>query len=285
MMLFRLISQGVRDLFRTPLSLATTVLSLTVVIFLGSAFLFVIYNLDRNIKASQGEVVFQIYWKPDAPKEAVFQHWSAIGEMPGVISLETFTPLDALNKLKDRFSIEENLSLETTLPYTALVYARIPEVDPRAWMHAMHDRLLALPGVEQVHYDPLRVDGAASWFAWSKRLFIPVAAVLLTLIALASGVAVRVTIAAKREELEILSLIGASPFFMRVPLVVSAATQGLLASLLALAMLYGIHNYLQNMLQGTLFAFSFLPQSYIFMCIGTVTLFSMLGSCLSFRQF
>ncbi|MBZ4685808.1 MAG: hypothetical protein JG774_1553 [Desulfomicrobiaceae bacterium] len=285
MMLVRLVSQGVRDIFRTPLSLATTVLSLTVVIFLGSSFLFVLYNLDRNIKASQGEVVFQIYWKPDAPKETVFQHWSAIGEMPGVISLETFTPLDALNKLKDRFSIEDNISLETTLPYTALVYARVPEADPRAWMQAMRDRLLALPGVEQIHYDPLRVDGAASWFSWSKRLFIPVATVLLTLIALASAVAVRVTLAVKREELELLSLVGASPFFMRIPLVVGAATQGILASLIAISMLYGVHRYLQTMFQGTFFAFSFLPQSYIFICIGTVMLFSILGSYISFRQF
>lgn len=285
MMLFRLIFQGIRDLFQTPLSLATTVLSLTVVIFLGSSFLFVLYNLDRNIKASQGEVVFQIYWKPNAQKEIVFEHWGSIGEMSGVISLETFTPLDALHKIKDRLKIDEMLPLEMALPYTALVYARIPEAEPKAWMQAMHDRLLGLPGVEQVHYDPLRVDGATSWFAWSKRLFFPVAAMLLILIALASGVAVRVTVAVKREELEILSLIGASPFFMRVPLIIGAATQGILASCIALSMLYSVHRYLQNMPQGTLFAFSFLPHSYIFMCIGTVTLFSILGSYISFRNF
>lgn len=284
MMLLRLMAQGVRDLARTPLTVATTVLSLTVVVFLGAAFVLVLVNLDRNLKAAQGEVVFQMYWRPDTQAELVFQHWSAIGEMPGVLSLETYTPQEALERLRTRFALEENLPLEAVLPYTAVVHARIPEADPRAWMEAMEARLLTLPGVEQVRSDPLRVDLAASWFAWSKRLLMPIAAVLLALVALASGVAVRATMAAKQDELEILMLVGASPLYIRIPLVVGAATQGLVASSLAMGLLYGVYRYLGTMLQGSILMVTFLPESIIGIGIGTVTIFAMLGSLFSFRH-
>ncbi len=284
MMLLRLIAQGVSDLARTPLTVATTVLSLTVVVFLGASFVLVLFNLDRNLKAAQGEVVFQMYWRSDTQKEIVFQQWTTIGDIPGVISLETITPQEAIEKLQKRFHFEDNISIDGILPYTALVYVRIPETDPRTWMQAMYDRLMALPGVEQVRYDPLRVDLAASWFAWSKRLLLPVALVLLSLVALASGVAVRATVAAKQEEIEILSLVGASPAYIRIPLMVGAAFQGLGSSSLAMLSLYGVYSYLTPMIQGSLLVLTFLPESIIVISITTVTIFTTIGSCFSFRN-
>jgi cell division transport system permease protein len=283
MIFFHLLFQGIRDTFRVPLAILTNILSITVLVFLCGCFFLILYNLNLNIKAYHGDIIFQVYWKSDTSKEIIIHQWNTIGEMPGVLSVETFTPSEAAEHLRQRFDIKEQFT-EDIFPFTAVLSVRLPDGDAQTWTQEMHHRLQNLPGVERVNYDPVRVDLAASWFAWSQRILYPICGSLLVLVALASAVTVRSTITSKHEEIEILNLIGASPLYIRIPLIVSSVLQGAIAASLAMALLYGALVYFQKYFPHSLINFSFLPQNIMLIIIGIISFCSFIGSTFSFKK-
>jgi cell division transport system permease protein len=51
---------------------------------------------------------------------------------------------------------------------------------------------------------------------------------------------IRITIYAKRENIEIMNLMGATPLFIKIPFVIEGLLQGLMGALLSLIILFGI---------------------------------------------
>jgi cell division transport system permease protein len=99
---FQLIGQGVRDLFRAPWSLCMTIAAITLVSFLGGAFLMLVHNLDLQIGSRQGNVQFQVYWKVEVTADELKEVWSGLSSMEGVVNVRTYTPDQALGCLRNR---------------------------------------------------------------------------------------------------------------------------------------------------------------------------------------
>lgn len=72
---FRLLFQGVRDLFRSPWSLCMTLAAITLVTFLGSAFLMLVHNLNLQLGTRHGNVQFQVYWGGNATQAEMQEVW------------------------------------------------------------------------------------------------------------------------------------------------------------------------------------------------------------------
>ena len=75
---FQLLGQGIRDLFRVPWSLCMTIAAITLVSFLGGAFLLLVHNLDLQIGGRQGNVQFQVYWNQDIPAPEIKEIWATL---------------------------------------------------------------------------------------------------------------------------------------------------------------------------------------------------------------
>jgi cell division transport system permease protein len=286
---FRLLAQGVRDLFRAPWSLCMTIAAITLVSFLGGAFLMLVHNLDLQIGSRQGNVQFQVYWKADATASELKEAWSGLSSMENVVNVRTYTPDQALGVLAESFQSKVDLEWmkgQSPLPPTALIECELPQDEGKKWAAGMVKRLQGMPKVEKVSFNPLQVDLLTSWVGLTKMAFWPVTGFLLVVVALVVGNTIKLALLARRDELEILRFVGASRAYIQFPLLVGGAFQGLLGAALALLLLKLLHHGIEDMFNvpPLWITISFLPQLHVLAILAVLACVGVLSSFVAFRN-
>lgn len=141
------------------------------------------------------------------------------------------------------------LSGEAILPPTALVSFNIPAGEaPEPWMGHMYARLSAIPGVEKVTYNAAQLTLATGWIALVQRAAWPAMGFFALVVGLVVGNTLKLMMLARRDEVEILSLVGARSWFIRAPLFANGVVQGFAGSVLALFCLKALQTWLAAVL-------------------------------------
>lgn len=237
----RLTGRGLADLARHPVAQFFTLAAVAMVSALAGALLLALVNVDRELARSGGQVQVQAYWRVGSNQTQVRAQWEEISRMPGVTGLATFTPDQALDALSNALGEGGDFSWlrgSNPLPPTAELRLTAPAGQGEAeWVKGLVSRLLALPGVERVRLNPLQTETVRTWIAVSRRVLWPVIGVLGLVVALVVGNTVRLSMLDRRDEVEILRLVGARPWYIRLPLLAGGAAQGLVGGGLALVLL------------------------------------------------
>ncbi|WP_243362583.1 cell division protein FtsX [Fundidesulfovibrio terrae] len=246
----RALSRAFTQIVRSPGLHAMSALALGLTCFLAGAFGMFLTNLDEYLQAHQGHAQFQIYWKPGSDLAAVRKQWDAIRAMPGVDEFVGFTPDQALESLKKSlgtgfdFSWMGNVS---PLPATGLASLRVLSEDMRQ-PQIFLERLKALPGVDKVRINPMQLDVATALRGLSVTALIPLSLSLSLAIAVVAYLAARLCLEGRRAEVEIMRLVGAQEWFVRLPWAVSAAMTGLAGAGAGLAALRAVQFFLSGVL-------------------------------------
>lgn len=286
----RLGLRGVGDLGRNPLQQLLTLCAVTLTAFLAGLFLLVVVNLNRELLTASGEFVFQVYWQENAPMSAVREQWDGLTDLPHVSDLTTYTPEQALAELGGALEggtgALAELGRDNPLPPTAVVYFSAPDGDPDVFTQRTLRRLQTMPGVADVHFSSLELDLAKAWVRFSRRVLWPLIALLGLVGALVVGNTLRLSLAGRREEVEILRLVGASRWYVQFPLVVGGAVQGFTGGLAALGMLKLVHLSLADFMHTPPLdlAFTFLPLAHAAALVAGMTLVGVLSSLVALRE-
>ncbi len=100
---------------------------------------------------------------------------------------------------------------------------------------------------------------------------------------------IRLAIYSRKEEIEILKLVGATDWFIKIPFLLEGAIQGVLSALLALFILFsGYHLLLAKKIHFTglgVFDFVFLPWEYALLILLASVALGLVGSLLAVRRF
>lgn len=151
-------------------------------------------------------------------------------------------------------------------------------------------KLRSSPGVADVRYDHQWLDRVLSTIAMIRTLGLVLSAFLVVAAALTVANVVRLALFARRDEIEIMELIGAPPAFVRGPFVAEGLLQGALGALGALVLLGGsfvlVRGRYLSPLADTLDISSirFLPLRVSFLLIAGGMLVGSLGGLLASRR-
>ena len=146
------------------------------------------------------------------------------------------------------------------------------------------DRLRALPGVDDVVYGQGWVENLGRFIHGVQS-----GMALAWILALGIGFLVvsnciGLSILQRREEIEILELVGATPFYIRRPFLVEGLVLGLGASAVSLALSWGLHTWLIEKSLGELdfwavgLGLEALPRLLIALNVSTAVAFGVLGA-------
>jgi cell division transport system permease protein len=235
----RLALAGAREVLRRPWPLAGATAGVAVAVLLCGLAALAGLALDRAFDYSQGRVRFQVYWKPGADPALVARQADWMRALPGLVETRSFTPAQALAVMSQALGRDADLPAlggQNPLPHTMLLTFRAPVADP-GFFKDVYDRLAAVEGVAEVRYNPREVDMAQAVGQIGGRLALPLAGALTLLVGLVVGNTVRLTLLRRREEVEILRLVGASESYIRGPLVAGAGLVGLLGGAVAMGLL------------------------------------------------
>ncbi len=235
--LLRLFRRAVEALWRAPLVSAVAVGTIFVAVLLTGAFGAVLSGGERLLASWAGEVPVSVYLAPGADLEAARAGAERIA--PG-LAVEVVTPGEALRRLRaslgDEGAVLDGLG-DGVLP--ASVEVKAPGLS-LGRTRELAERLRGVPGAAQVDF------GAA----WLERLETLLARArlaglgLLAAVALATAVLVantlRLAVYARRDEIEIMKLVGGTDAYVGAPFVVEGALQGMAGAALAVGTLLAI---------------------------------------------
>lgn len=286
--LFRHVREGIRNLSRNGWMTFASVSAVTVTLLLVGLFLLVGFNLQAASLSVENQVVMSVFLLDDAKRADIDTLQSQISSLPEVQSVVFVSKEQGLqtlrNKLKSDQDLLAGLDSNNPLPNKFTVKA----IDPKQ-TEALANKIETFPYVSNVKYDKETFQKLLSWIGWARNIsLVLMAALVLTAMFLISNT-IRITIFARRREIEIMKLVGATNNFIRLPFLVEGFIMGLLGALLPIALLsagyYGLVNrYLGGIPVALLQPMPVLTEMGILLlvvgsCIG------MWGSVVSVRKF
>ena len=219
-----------RNLSMASAALLTVAVSLTLV---GGALL-VKRGVDRATLQWKGNVELSIFMKPDAAPpeiEAVSRNLKA---MPEVKSFRFLDKTAALEEFRTIFANDPDLRDSLSVEQVPPSYRVVPK--SAELTTAVGRRFENTAGVLRVSYAKEEVDALVSVTNFLQLGLWAVAIVLLGAASLLILNTIRMAIFARRREVAVMKLVGATNWFIRVPFMLEGLIQGLAGAAVA----YGI---------------------------------------------
>jgi len=235
-------------LFRKPWATALTVGVMAVALALPLGLWATLQNVQRFAGDMQQSQQVSVFLKPAVAVDRAKSLAEELKSRPDVAAVELRTPEQGLQELRERGLGEALGALEgNPLPSLLII---TPKLDGRALDDSMLDSnvgdstalaqsLQALPEADVVQHDADWRNRLDQWLRFGTRLAWVLAGLLGLGALLVVGNTVRLDIQARREEIGVLQLLGASDGFIRRPFLYLGACYGVLAGALALALLTG----------------------------------------------
>ncbi|MFB0516016.1 MAG: cell division protein FtsX [Candidatus Neomarinimicrobiota bacterium] len=268
---------------RLPMLGSTLTIALTLVIF-GGAYL-ILSNFDRATRRLQSQYRIEVFFDPLYNNREAFEVYQQLKFIEGIASTEFINKERAAAIFKREFGEDVMEVLGTNpLPAGAIVMVARGHRTARRINH-IADTIAALPGVNDVAYrgELVRLLERYIQFAAYGGLVVGIMT-LLGAIFLVSNT-IKLSIYAKRDTIDVLYLLGATRKFIRFPFLIEGALQGLLGSVVAIAVVVGLLDVLNYILEQFVLYRVIRPP---YLAIGIVILgiaLGTLGSSRSMRKF
>ena len=286
----RFLKRALADIRDNRFLNAITVATIALAILLSSAFGLFFVNASRLMTLWQQGVRVMVYLQPQVDEDAVNDLRHRLEKLPAVGGAVFISKEDGLARLREQLQHQRSLitNLKTNpLPHAFEVQLR-PDIRDWETVAQLAAAIQKLPGVDEVEYG----QGWLERFAAILRLFKLTGFGMCTLFFMATVFIVanttRLVLYGRREEIEIMRLVGASEGFIRTPLYLEGMLQGLMGGAAGLAALLAGHLYLSAQIAPGLlpsrFEVRFFPPALAAAILGASMLAGWLGSYLSLRQ-
>jgi len=219
----------------TVVAVATTAFTFACV----GVFLLLYVNLKTMASSLEQDIQVMVYLQDDLTEQTRSEIEQQLKADRAVGALTFVSKERALSDFQAQFPAESRLLQglgQNPLP-ASFVITLAPESRSSDAMRRWANRTQLIPGVSQVQYNQEWVEALAGIVR-----YIEVAAIIVGVILSAASVTIiantiRLALYSRREEIEILGLIGASTTFIRVPYLLEGAALGLCGSALSLVIL------------------------------------------------
>lgn len=225
---------SVGQLVRSPGSTAMTVLAIGITLALPTLLYLLVENVEHVTRSWQGRAQVSVFLRLDATTEAAQTLQRELSEKPEVATGRLITAQQALEEFKSQsgFGAALDILSNNPLPASILLHLEAPHDQP--------DKIEKL--IQEIEGRP-EVDMAQWDMAWIKRLHVIIKlvqrsvlilAVLLVLaVVIIISNTIRLAIMNRRDEIEVMKLIGATDAFIRRPFMYGGVLQGFLGALCA----------------------------------------------------
>jgi cell division transport system permease protein len=294
-MKFRTIGRHIRESFksiwRNGWMTFASVGAVTVTLLLVGVFYVILMNLNEVANSIEEDVTIKVLIDTTATPEQQQALEKELKSMPEIKSVVFSSKDNELNQLVDSFGQQgEILKLyeqENPLNDAFLVKAAEPETTKQ-----VAKKIEKLESVHLVNYGQNDVDKLFKIISISRNVgLVIIIGLLLTAVFLISNT-IKITIVARRREIEIMRLVGATNGFIRWPFFLEGLWLGILGSIIPItiiAILYkNVYGYLEPKLKGNFIQIlDFTPFVYqvslLLLLMGCII--GVWGSLMSVRKF
>lgn len=226
---------------------------------------------------SRFEVV--VYFKDGLGDLKVKQLAESLKTMPEVRELSLVSPAEALKELSKDSAVAEVIGVlgaENPLPWSARIKVRAAESD---LLKALAARARELEGVSDVDWGQESAEALLKWLKLLKLSLLMLGVALGVSALLVTASVIRLTVHLRREEINIMRMVGASPWFIRIPFLLEGFFQGFSGGALGCLILIGMGRLISARALSELqldlsvyLPYSVTPLFFAAVCLGTACL-------------
>lgn len=285
-------SEGFASLWRSRLLNLLSLGTIMFAMFILGAFIFLGMNLRKITIDWQEQIQFNVFLRDDISGEDLDKIRDLLAESFFVDEALFISKEDAKKRFAKDFSGYSKVvaSLDEN-PFPASFQVSLLRGIGKDSFSKLADDLNRMPGIEDLYYDEeifrrldffARLIGLAGWFFGGIMVFVSVFSISNVL---------KLTFFVRREEVDIMKLVGASRAYIRGPFIVEGLLQGLLGSIMGLIMVYLSYALLAQYLNNNSNFFLgnidlvFIPTQWLMALVVIGGISGLLGSIFSLNQF
>lgn len=282
-----------RDAFRsmrrnkvmTLASLATVAITLLI---LGCAWLLVM-NTNYLANSMESELEINVYVRTEVEREEALNMRSKIEALSGIDSIVFVPKEEGLKSLESKFGEDADL-LETLQGRNPLPDMYQVKASDAKQVPALALAMQGIQGVEQVKYGQGMVEKLLSLTEWLRSVGLIVIIAISIAAVFLIATSIRLTVFARRKEIGIMKMVGATNAYIRWPFFLEGMVIGLVGAIVAVGVLHFFYSQLTQNIALTLSFLSIMTDKTVIYEIYRNLLFlgtfiGAMGSAISLHRF
>ncbi|MCD6194995.1 ABC transporter permease [bacterium] len=235
---FRVLKFGWLNFWRNWVLSSASIIVLAIALLIISTFVAFNFLLQKTVEGVNQKVDVIVYFKDSAKEETIEEIKNELSVWDEVKSVNYITKKEALEKwlstvederLKDIVSERNN-----PLPRSLEIKLVLPEYASRVVEYFSQEEVKS--DVSKVRYNRLVVDKIITYSKAVKKVGISLSIVFALVAVYVVLNTLRLAVYARRNEIEIMKLVGASPNYIVMPFIVEGIMFGVLGAVLAFAL-------------------------------------------------
>ena len=287
------LSRAITNIRQNVFVNVVTVGTITLALLIVSLFLLIFVNLESAAENWSERVQVTVYFDKELTSHEQSAFREKISEIPGVSRVIYVSRDEALKRFKGRLRGQETLleGVRAEILPTSFEIVLKRAYRETVSVESFVTKLKLIPGISEVQYGEEWVRRFNSFLNFMRLLGALLGGFLVIAVIFIVSNTIKLTIYSRRDELEVMSLVGATRFFITAPFLLEGIMQGLAGSVFSLALLYGLYEgFLQT--AGSFITFnpavsglSFLPVEYLSGLLLAGALLGFIGSLTSLKRF
>lgn len=282
-----------RNLRQTPVLCSAAIGTVAVALMIIGFFAIVVINVQQVAQQWSREIQVVAYFDkvPDADK---VQQWKSKLEAMAEIERVHFVSRDqAFKRFKERLGDDADLldGVGTDFLPASLEIVLFKDNRNKVGVESVVQKLKQIPELADVSYEPEWLERFDAFVGLLKVAGFVFGGFLLFAALFIVANTIKLTLYARREEIEIMTLVGGTPLFIKMPFLIEGALQGVVGGVLALAGVWVVFTLvLQEGLYGILMVTGtagilFLSPTQQWGMVACGLILGLTGSVLSLRKF
>lgn len=267
---------------RAPLLVIISVVAVSLSLFVFGLFGLTAYNIREALREIEERVEVVAYLADDAAPEQVRRAEQEIAAMPEVLDVRFVSKGEALataaqelTEFRDVITGLETNPLPASFEIRLRPGFRTPEATER-----LAQQVLGYPFVEDAEFGREWVSKIVSLQRIAGGATLVIGGAFAAVAIIIIGTAVRIAVFARREEIEIMRLVGATNGFIRRPFLVEGLLAGLVGGLVAVALTFLTFRVVTT----TLMEIEWVPGIWLLATVAAGALYGFAASAVAVRR-
>jgi len=239
---------------RSALMSMATILSITTILIIVGMFLLISINSSLFLKNIESQLEIIVYLEDDISNAELNTLENNFNSIDGIKEVKYVSKKEAYQRLSKDLGEQKNIlsAIETNpLPASFEIQMKDPKV-----IEQIANRIVEFKKVEEVEYGQETAERLLNFTSIFRRAGILVLTLLIFASILLIFNIIKITVYSRRSEIEIMSLAGATSWFIKWPFIIEGFLQGFISAILSTIILYNFYFFAVNKVHQ---AIPFLP--------------------------
>lgn len=270
-----------------------TVITIAVAFFILNIFFIIYNNVNSSLGEWKGRIRIIAYLQDGITGSTLTTIENRIRSIGGVNTLQYYSPEDALREFRDELKGQAGILSGVTagvLPAYVVITVKGHVLSDNT-LDKVASSIRSIPGIAEVQYGAQIAQKVSGILVLVKMLGIGIGGFMLFAIFIIVSNTIRISIFSRKDEIEIMQLVGATNLFIEIPFMLEGMVQVLTGTGISIVLLYVVYRFFLYRLHSTLGSlfinlnFNFLSMRAIIILLVSSALLGIAGSVISTGKF